>query len=137
MIEKAGDPIHEEVGTRWLYREMWLLLRIAGHFEPDTTSPGRDRRQHRYLCASRMAKVTTNGPFMCVFCLSQADARNALSHVPVRIVLVDFVTKPHNLTWGDPETRLMKKRSHSCDISGLPQLMPLAFGSAVIGISFH
>ena len=32
MIEKAGDPIHEEIGKRWFYREMWLLLRIAAHF---------------------------------------------------------------------------------------------------------
>jgi hypothetical protein len=42
--------------------------------------------------------------FMCVFRLYQADAHKALSHVPVRIVLVDFLTKLQDLTWGDPRT---------------------------------
>ena len=44
--------------------------------------------------------------FVCAFCLSQADADNTPSHVPVRIVLVDFVTKSHNPTRGDPRTYL-------------------------------
>ena len=37
-------------------------------------------------------------------CLPRAAASNAPSSVPVCTILVDFVTKPHNLTWGDPRT---------------------------------
>ena len=53
---------------------------------------------------------------LIVFGFSQIDAQNALSHVSVRIIPVDFPTKPHNYTLGDPRTYSRQARATSQEI---------------------